>query len=225
MSYNHSDARLVKIGRASYNHRKRTLSTTWSIPEKAAVVTAELTSRKAETRVTVAGRTVAGVGDSMKWHQKAKTAMQDPRTPPTPTLKERNYRARGVKSRENLGVNVKVIMTHGLMVLKTWVALEKPDQSCVTKALGWRNMMHGRLSFFLQPQVIRMRSVWQTLQWGKIGASNKHFISPPSACQTPPRKSIITGETACGLIICHTVTRPDPLRAFQRIDFRGNKTQ
>lgn len=45
--------------------------------------------------------------------------MQDPRTPPTPTLKERNYRARGVKSRENLGVNVKVIMTHGLMVLKT----------------------------------------------------------------------------------------------------------
>lgn len=28
MSYNHRDARLVKFGRKSYNHRKRTLSTT-----------------------------------------------------------------------------------------------------------------------------------------------------------------------------------------------------
>jgi hypothetical protein len=27
MNYNHRDARLVKIGRKSYNHRKRTLST------------------------------------------------------------------------------------------------------------------------------------------------------------------------------------------------------
>lgn len=50
MNYNHRDARLVKIGRKSYNHRKRTLSTTWRIPEKAAVMTAGLTSGKAETR-------------------------------------------------------------------------------------------------------------------------------------------------------------------------------
>ena len=71
MSYNHRDARPVKIGRKSYNHRKRTLSTARSSPEKAAVMTAGLTLRKAETRV----------GHNTRWHQKTKTATQNPRPP------------------------------------------------------------------------------------------------------------------------------------------------
>lgn len=179
MSYNHRDARLVKIGRKSYNHRKRTLSTTWSIPEKAAVTTAGLTSEKQRQEWPWQGLPWLGVGDNTKWHQKTNL-------PPPPGPQESDRKARGVKqTRGNLGVNATVMMTHSLLVLKTrvswdhWVSSDSPR---------W--------------------SAGQTLCGGERRASSKYFPSPASACQScgpaehPPR-SVCMWPNDLSHTLCH----------------------
>lgn len=128
-------------------------------------------------------------------------------TEPKASKKERNWRAWGVKStRGNLGVNAKVIMTHSLMVLKTWVALEKPDQSCVTKALCLET--HNE---WMDDWVSSCSPRWS--QWGHCArplskaiyrrqTSISSYLLLPA--KTLAERSIITWEYACGLIICHT---------------------
>lgn len=73
MSYNQRDARLVKIGRKSYNHREKNSLHNLKCPRKSSRNDSTPTSGKAETRGAVAGPARAGVGDTVKLCQKTKT--------------------------------------------------------------------------------------------------------------------------------------------------------
>lgn len=67
MSYNQRDARLVKIGRKSYNHRKKkNLSPPLEVSQKSSSNDNRPTSGKAETRGAGAGPAGASVGETVE---------------------------------------------------------------------------------------------------------------------------------------------------------------